>query len=122
MTERNTVHIKFSQRADFLVREKVFLAHAKQQQCIWLELSNAFDCLSQKENILLNTVNKRIIGVLTDLDTYEINLSRILKPNRLVDTLDRLFLFIFFYFMAGHQSSTSLINYIINIICKYTPS
>jgi hypothetical protein len=31
----------------------------------WLELSNAFDCVSQKENILLNTENKRIIGVLT---------------------------------------------------------
>jgi hypothetical protein len=30
-----------------------------------LELSNEFDCVSQKENILLNTENKRIIGVLT---------------------------------------------------------
>jgi hypothetical protein len=28
----------------------------------WLELSNAYDCVSQKENILLNTENKRIIG------------------------------------------------------------
>jgi hypothetical protein len=32
------------------------------------ELSNAFDCVSQKENILLNTENKRIIGVLTGLE------------------------------------------------------
>jgi hypothetical protein len=30
-----------------------------------LELSNAFDCVSQEENKLLNTENKRIIGVLT---------------------------------------------------------
>jgi hypothetical protein len=28
-----------------------------------LELPNAFDCVSQKENILLNTENKRIIGL-----------------------------------------------------------
>jgi hypothetical protein len=46
-----------------LIREKVALAHVKQQQCIWLELSNAFDCVSQKEKILLNTENKRIIGL-----------------------------------------------------------
>jgi hypothetical protein len=58
---------KVSQRADFLVREIVALTHVKQQQCIWLELSNAFDCVSQKEKILLNTENKRIIGVLTGL-------------------------------------------------------
>jgi hypothetical protein len=55
----------------FLDQERVSLAHAKQQQCIWLELSNAFDCVSQKENTeLLNTENKRIIGVLTGLDEY----------------------------------------------------
>jgi hypothetical protein len=59
--------IKVSQRADFLVREKVALTHVKQQQCIWLELSNTFDCVSHKENVLLNTENKRIIGVLTVL-------------------------------------------------------
>jgi hypothetical protein len=58
---------KLSHGADFLVQEKVALTHVKQQQCIWLELSNAFDCASQKENILLNTDNKRIIGVLTRL-------------------------------------------------------
>jgi hypothetical protein len=52
----------------FLVREKVALTHVKQQQCIWMELSNAFDCVSQKENIRLNTENKRIIGVLTGLE------------------------------------------------------
>jgi hypothetical protein len=56
-------------QADFLVRKKVALTHVKQQQCIWFwfELSNAFDCGSRKENILLNTENKRIIGVLTGL-------------------------------------------------------
>jgi hypothetical protein len=56
---------KLSQRADFLVREKVAPAHVKQQQCICLDLSNVFDCVSQKENILLNTEIKRIIGLLT---------------------------------------------------------
>jgi hypothetical protein len=38
--------IKLSQPADVLVREKVALTaltHVKQQQCICLELSNAFD-------------------------------------------------------------------------------
>jgi hypothetical protein len=59
---------KVSQRADFLVRVKVALTHVKQQQCIWLELSNAFDCVSKKENILLNTENKRIMGLLTGLE------------------------------------------------------
>jgi hypothetical protein len=64
-TETLTETDKVSQRVDFLVLEKVALTHVKQQQCILLELSNAFDCLSQKENILLNTENKIIIVVLT---------------------------------------------------------
>jgi hypothetical protein len=42
-----------------------------------LEHSNAFDCVSQKENILLNTENKRIMGVLTGLADY-----RHQNPNR----------------------------------------
>jgi hypothetical protein len=58
---------KLSQRADFLVGEKVALTHVKQQQCIWLEVSNAFDCVSQKENILLNAENKKKIGVFSGL-------------------------------------------------------
>jgi hypothetical protein len=49
---------KPSQPADFFVREKVALTHVKQQ---------TFDCVSQKENVLFNTKNKRIIGVLTSL-------------------------------------------------------
>jgi hypothetical protein len=57
--------MKYSVGFDFLVGEEVALTHVKQQQCIWLELSNEFDCMSQKENIFLNTENKRIIGVLT---------------------------------------------------------
>jgi hypothetical protein len=32
------------------------------------QLSNTFDCVSQKENTLLNTENKRLIGVLTGLE------------------------------------------------------
>jgi hypothetical protein len=56
---------KVSQGADSLVRDKVALTHVKRQQWIWLKLSNAFDCVSQKENILLNKENK--IGVLTGI-------------------------------------------------------
>jgi hypothetical protein len=57
--------IKVSQRADFFVREKVLLTHNNNE--FRMELSNAFDCVSQKEKILLNTENKSIIGVLTGL-------------------------------------------------------
>jgi hypothetical protein len=42
------------QRADFFVREKNALTHVKQQHAFWLELSNVFDCVSQKDNILLS--------------------------------------------------------------------
>jgi hypothetical protein len=59
------VFYKLRQRADFLVREEVALTHVKQQQSFCLKLSNAFNCVSQKETILLNTDNERIIGVLT---------------------------------------------------------
>jgi hypothetical protein len=52
------INSKLSQRAFFLVREKVTLTHVKQQPCIWLELSNAFDCVSQKEKLLLNKAKK----------------------------------------------------------------
>jgi hypothetical protein len=43
-----TFLIKPSQPADFFVREKVALNN---NNAFWLELSNAFDCVSQKENI-----------------------------------------------------------------------
>jgi hypothetical protein len=39
---------KVSQRAVFLVLELVAIKHVKQQQYIWLELSNAFYCVSDK--------------------------------------------------------------------------
>jgi hypothetical protein len=46
---------KPSQPAGFFVREQVALTHVKQTTIMgfgWnLELSNAFDCVSQKENI-----------------------------------------------------------------------
>jgi hypothetical protein len=61
---------KLSQGADFLVLEEVALTHVKHQQCICLELSNAFDCVRQKENILLNTENKRIIHVRLFCDKF----------------------------------------------------
>jgi hypothetical protein len=32
---------------------------------LWFQLLNAFDCVSQKQKILLKTENKSIIGVLT---------------------------------------------------------
>jgi hypothetical protein len=45
-----------------------------------LELSNAFDCVSQKENILLNTENKRMIGVLTSaLTGFGLNIYAITR-------------------------------------------
>jgi hypothetical protein len=76
---------KLSQRADFLVREKVALTHFKQQQCIWLEMSNAFDCVSQIENILkkhakildfLTTSNSTPTDKIIKLDRHHVSIKR----------------------------------------------
>jgi Ni2+-binding GTPase involved in maturation of urease and hydrogenase len=68
------MYAKPSQPADFFVREQVALTHTlNNNNAFWLELSNAFDCVSQKENIFLNTENKRIIGVLTGLSCMHRN-------------------------------------------------
>jgi hypothetical protein len=58
-----TLGPKLSQRADFFAGEKVALTHVKQQKSVWQFQPNAFDCVSQKENILLNTEQKNNLGV-----------------------------------------------------------
>jgi hypothetical protein len=59
LSKSNIFLDSFSQADD----ELIFLFERKFQEsnnAFWLELSNPFDRVSQKENILLNTENKRI--------------------------------------------------------------
>jgi hypothetical protein len=54
-----------------------------------VKLSNAFDCVSQKGNILLNTENKSIIEMLTEFASMHEN------PVRLLDLIKIIISFIF---------------------------
>jgi predicted neuraminidase len=60
----------------FLFESKLLLHMLNNNNSFWLELSNAFDCVSQKENILLNTENKRILGVLTGFGLLNVGLVK----------------------------------------------
>jgi hypothetical protein len=65
---KNQRHLPNPVNKLIILFEKKLLCHTfNNNNAFWLELSNAFDCVSQKENILLNTENKRIIGVLNGL-------------------------------------------------------